>query len=537
MNLRRVLLSRLRLARHQLLAPGRGRSRARSPIVVLILLGAMTAIAISGFIALFQALAGAGAEAAELAAALGLALDFAAMSLIVLGLDATVATLLLDPDLELLRRAPVRPVSLLALKLLDALPRTGTPLLVLALPAIVAFGWVRGLGPEAAPVALLALAALWLASIGFGVALALPLLRAVPARQAREALGLVATIVLTALWLANALWLPRLADEGGAPLEGIRGGLRMASAHPALTPGRAAAAAILAVEHPTGAVRAAVDLVALPLGAILLAALAAARVLPRVLETMATPPPRAAAPRPRLPDRADRPRAWLGAVLVRDARMFFRDWTVLADIVMAAALWALLPFLSRAVFATGGAALVTTMLASLAIGLGYEVAARSVPFERRAATWMQLAPVPAGRWVLAKLAGALAIAGPIFLTGWLVLSLALRLDPAVALGTLAIGTGALILSLGLGLWAGTRFGDPRWINPRAMLTLGGRLAAAGLMIVQISFWIVLVGFMETDPAVIPRAWAVGLAVPFAIGAAALPVRSAAARLTRLGWYG
>ena len=40
--------------------------------------------------------------------------------------------------------------------------------------------------------------------------------------------------------------------------------------------------------------------------------------------------------------------------------------------------------------------------------------------------------------------------------------------------------------------AGTRFGDPRWINPRAMLTLGGRLAAAGLMILQISFWIAVV---------------------------------------------
>ena len=536
MNVRRVLVSRLRLARHALLARGRGRTRAKSPLVVLALLLAMTAIAISGFHALFRALSGAGAAPAELAAALGLVLDAAAMSLIVLGLDATVATLLLDPDLELLRRAPVRPTSLLALKLLDALPRTGTPLLVLALPAMVAFGMVQGSGLALLPVVCFALAALWLASIGFGVALALPLLRIVPARQAREALGLVATIVLTAVWLANALWLPRLADEGGAPLEGIRGALRIASSHPALTPGRAAAAAVHAFESGN-ALRAWWDLGALALGATFVAALAAARFLPRVLETMATPPPRAAVGRPRLPARRDAPRNWLGAVLTRDARLFFRDWTVLADIVMAAGLWALLPFLSRAVFATGGAALVTTMLASLAIGLGYEVAARSVPFERRAATWMQLSPVPPGKWVLAKLAGSIVISGPVFLFGWLVLSLVLGLELSVALESLAVGVAALILSLGLGLWAGTRFGDPRWINPRAMLTLAGRLAAAGLMILQISFWIVVVQIMETEPSIFPKALLVALVIPVSILLAALPIRSAGLRLTRLGWYG
>jgi hypothetical protein len=534
-NVSRVLLSRMRLARHALLSKGRGRTRAKSPLVVVALLLAMTAIAISGFLALFRALIGAGAPPSELTAALGLVLDAAAMSLIVLGLDATVATLLLDPDLELLRRAPVRPTSLLALKLLDALPRTGTPLLVLAMPAIVAFGVVGDGGVGMVPVLVLALAALWLASIGFGVALALPLLRVVPARAAREALGLVATLVLTAVWLANALWLPRLADEGGAPLEGIRGALRIASRYPALTPGRAAAAAVHAWESGNAA-RAWTDLGALAVGATFLAALAGARFLPTVLETMATPAPRAEVPRPRLPRRPDAPRGWLGAVLARDARLFFRDWTVLADIVMAAVLWALLPFLSRAVFATGGAALVTTMLASLAIGLGYEVAARSVPFERRAATWMQLSPVPPGRWVLAKLAGSVTVAGPIFLVGWLVLSLSLRLAPSVASESLAVGLGALILSLGLGLWAGTRFGDPRWINPRAMLTLGGRLAAAGLMILQISFWIAVVKLMELKLPAMPDPLLVALVVPVAILLAAVPIRSAQSRLTRLGWY-
>jgi hypothetical protein len=223
--------------------------------------------------------------------------------------------------------------------------------------------------------------------MGLGVAFALPLLRIVPARRAREALGLIAALVLTAVWLANALLLPRLAEQGGAPLEGFRAVL---GAVPTFTPGRAAAEWLAA---PLGATRAVASLGGLTLGAALLAGLAGARLLGRVLESVAAPPVRPAVARPRPAARGDRPRPWLGVILGRDARLFFRDWTVLADVGTAALLWTLLPFLSRAVFEPGGTALATGMLVSLAIGLGYEVAARAVPFERRAATWMR-SPVP-----------------------------------------------------------------------------------------------------------------------------------------------
>lgn len=534
MNVRGVLASRLRLARHLLLEPRR--ARARSPLVVSALLAVMAAVAASGFHTLFRTLSLAGATPSELGAALGLVLDAAGVTLVVLGLDAAVATLVLDPDLELLRRAPVRPVALLALKLLDALPRTGSPLLVLALPAMAAFGVVQRTGPAFVPAALGSLAALWLVSIGLGVALALPLLRVVPARRAREALGLVATLVLTAVWLASAMWTPQLANEGGAPLESLRAALRLAGAAPVPTPGRAAAAALLGSTVSAGGAGAWLELAALALAAGLLAALGAAWFLRRVLESVATTPPRPAVARPRPPARGDRPRPWLGAVLERDARLFFRDWTVLADVATAAMLWTLLPFFGRALFAAGGAALATAMLASLAIGLGYEVAARSVPFERRAATWMRLAPVPAPRWALAKLAGSAAVAGPLFLAAWAILAVSLRLSPSQALEALTIGSGALALALGLGLWAGTRFGDPRWINPRAMLTLEGRLLAAGLMIVQISIWIGVIAFLDSGSPGVPRAVVSTAAMAAATLTSVVPIRSAAGRITRLGWY-
>src|SRR5205085_11823710 len=49
--------------------------------------------------------------------------------------------------------------------------------------------------------------------------------------------------------------------------------------------------------------------------------------------------------------------------------------------------------------------LVRAMLLALTVGLGYEVAARSIPIERRGIAWSRLAPVRAHAWIAAKLAG------------------------------------------------------------------------------------------------------------------------------------
>src|SRR6185312_13758694 len=89
--------------------------------------------------------------------------------------------------------------------------------------------WVWILAP-------LALLALWAVALGAGVTVAMLMLRMVPARSAREALGLLSTATVFALWIANAFVLPRAALHGdpAAMLAAIRA---HEAAHGGATPG------------------------------------------------------------------------------------------------------------------------------------------------------------------------------------------------------------------------------------------------------------------------------------------------------------
>ena len=61
--------------------------------------------------------------------------------LLVLDLREAIQTLITDSDLDLLRRAPIAPAALFAIKLGDALPKTSLLFAVVALPAVAAFHW------------------------------------------------------------------------------------------------------------------------------------------------------------------------------------------------------------------------------------------------------------------------------------------------------------------------------------------------------------------------------------------------------------
>ncbi len=179
------------------------------------------------------------------------------------------------------------------------------------------------------------------------------------------------------------------------------------------------------------------------------------------------------------------------ATLARDRRLFTREWTVLGDVVVATLLWTLLPLASGALLVARGGELARIMLVTLAVGLGYEIAARSIPFERAGLTWSRLAPVRPGRWLAAKLASATLLAGGLLLTVSVVLAFAGRLGLRGWLESLGGAIPALALSTLLGLWAGAAFGDLRWTNPRRMLTLAGRLTASGLMLAQVTSWLLV----------------------------------------------
>jgi len=524
--------SRLRVARRDWLGAPGPRGWARHPGFALLLAGALAAFIHSGLAQGFAALDAAGADATARTGLLALALSGALLALLAFDVDDVVRSLLLDPDLELLRRAPLRPGMVLALKALDAAPRTVLPLLVLAVPALTAFLAGVAAPGAAALVAGVALFTLWLTALAAGVALSLALLRLVPAARARESLALVSTLVLTLLWIGGALLLPRaLAPGSGSPgalvptLEAMEAG-----------GGPAAAAARAVASAGAGEWRALppdlLSLAAFALAALLALALAGRFALETVLERVtggrASGPAEGAASAVR--DGRWRAPGAVGAIFRRDARMLGRSWTLIGDLLVASVLWGLLPLAGLLGGGIERAELVRLVLLSLSVGLGYEVAARAIPFERHAGHWARVAPVPAIRYVAGKLAGATAISIPIVLAVATVLVVAGAAE-GVRPGPLAgLIVGALALSQATGLWAGAAFGDPLWVNPRAMLRFAGRVIASVLVLVQLVGWLGVAMLLELAGE--SRPWLDAGWLPVLIGGllAILPIRAAGARL-------
>jgi putative ABC exporter len=527
-NLAGVARGRWRLARNTLLPRGRGR-RPAAPLIGLGIAVVFTALAYFAFTAMFEELAASGGPAAT-QGALALIAAGAMAAMLVFDLHHAVAALLLDSDLELLRRAPLGPGTLLVIKLIDSLPRTAAVPLVLVAPATAAYATAHPLPAGAWPMFPLLMAGLWAFPLGIGTALALALVRRVPAARAREALGLVSTLVLTLLWLANSFLLPRLAGESELSRHAAR-----VLAPPtwiiAVSPPYWFAAAVAAgADHRAAeAARWTALLAAAGVLALGLAGLSAARHLEGAFANLG-PSARRRAAAPRF-----RGGGAVRALVWRDWRLFVRDWTVLGDVFTGAALWMLLPLVGAPLHHAAPATLARAMLLALTVGLGYEVGGRAVPFERAGLALTRISPLPAGRWVLGKLIGGAALSLPLLGIAIMALGFTVELAPSrwIEIGLAALG--ALLVSLAIGIWIGLEFGDPTWTNPRAMLTLTGRLAAAGLLIGQAGTWLVVLEVAERMRASLPA----GALVWGPMGLAALAIVPTLAvvrrRFERLEW--
>jgi hypothetical protein len=526
MNAAGVLRSRGRMLRNLFLARGAGTRRAQA-WTSLGLAAIASAILFWIFGVLFEPLASSPEGIARAGALLGIVLGAVLVALVVFDVHYAVSALFTDSDLDLLRRAPVRPAELFGIKLIDSLPQTTMVLLVVALPVTVAFARILPVPGWALVLLPLQLAALWTIPLGIGSALALLLLRRVPAARAREALGLISSLTLTLLWLANAFLLPRMQDP-----ERITEALGAAHAWASFSPAHWLASALVSAHLGEARPAIAATLRLLAAGAIAggLAVWLASLQLEATLARVAT-----ARPRPRSGARRRR-RASGGAIralILRDARLFGRDWTVLSDVLTASLLWTLLPLVSAPVVTDLPATtLARLMLLGLAVALGYEIAARSVPFERDGFAWVRMAPLPAWRWVAAKAAGAGVLSLPLI---GLALASVLALMPGAATGwplTVALTLSALALALAVGIWNGITFADWKWTNPRAMLTATGRMVAIGLLLAQLGLWAATAHWLEADPnrnALLGVALPAVLALLLAIG----PLRWAARRMVRL----
>ena len=483
-----VLRGRLRIARSSFRASTGGRRRgAWRDLVVAGLFAFVSTVALG---ALFERMALSHVSAADAAAVLGLALTAAFAGLAVFDLQQAVSALVLDSDLALLRAAPIGPRSLALLKLVDALPATGLLTLVLVAPAVIAFARAYPLPAWAwLPLPLAALA-LWLIPLALGMSVALPLMRSVPARLARESLAVFATGALVLLWVAQAFVLPRAIEKSAdfaAPLVALAHAWSTMGAW--LPPfwlsrvmGNAASGA-----HASVAAAPLAALVGLAAGSLALYLAIATRQLERVLEPFGSA---ATARTMRASARIEPARGIVRAVIARDASLIRREWPVLVDVVVACVLWVMVP-LAAMPMNRGLGPLAGPMLATLAVGLGYEVGGRSVPFERRSLAWIALAPIRPERWLVAKMLGAAMFSIPILLVAASIIGVALHPAPASFAASLLITLSALVASLSLGVWTGIRYGDPEWVNPRAMLVLRGRLLAGFGLVLQIGLWVAL----------------------------------------------
>lgn len=534
MRLAGVARARALLLARSVVRPRRGGGvRIGATLVGLVLGAAIAAIVWSGIDVLFTQLHAEGASAREAGTALALLFAGALLGLLVFDLGDAVATLFVDSDLELLRRAPLPRAQLFVLKLADALPRSALLLALLAIPATLAFAHRWALPAWGWALLPLQLAALWVLPVGVGAALAIELVCRVPARRARETLTLLSTLVLTVLWIVNGFVLPRGAEPGGPFAGSLREMVAQVGGARAVPPAAwTADAVVAAAEHDVaGAAWATAWVVAAAASAVALAAWVASLRLEWALARVHTSPHARGARRPGA--RRVRARGLLGAVVLRDARSFARDWTVLGDVLAAGVLWTLLPLLSAPLATWDAPWIARAMLVALAVGLGYEVGARAIPFERDALAWVRLAPVDPGAWVRAKLAGASVVALPLVGIALAGVAIAFRL-PARAVGDAGLlALAALLVSLSLGLWTGARFGDPQWINPRAMLGLEGRVLAALLMVLQVAVWLgidsAVAGLAQGSWSGVRGLASVGVALPVAAGLLELAGRTVRAR--------
>jgi hypothetical protein len=467
----------------------------------------------------------------DAAAVLGLALTAAFAGLAVFDLQQAVSTLVLDSDLPLLRAAPIGPGTLATLKLFDALPPTGLLTLVLVGPAIVAFARAYPLPAWVWLPLPLAVLALWLIPMALGMSVALPLIRSVPARLARESLAVFATGALVLLWVAQAFVLPRAIEKSGdfaAPLVALA---RAWSTIGAWLPPFWLARVLGDAASGSAASGAAVPLLALvtlAAGSLALYLAIATRHLERALEPFAS-----TSGAKRVADsgtRIEPARGVVRALIARDARLIRREWPVLVDVVVACVLWVMVP-LAAMPLNRGLGPLAGPMLVTLAVGLGYEVGGRSVPFERRSLAWIALAPVHPERWLIAKMTGAALFSLPILLIAAVCVGFGLHPSPAVLAAALLITLSALTASLALGVWTGIRFGDPEWVNPRAMLAVRGRLIAGFALILQIGFWVGLL-WLAAPPEGRVHPWLAALAPIAGFLAAWLGVALSKAQLRR-----
>ena len=137
----------------------------------------------------------------------GILLTFVLLGVLITGLNQAVRALFLSGDLERLVVAPVRTRSIMVAKLLSRLPGNVSLLLIVAVPAFVAYGIGAGAGVVYYVLGLLLLLLAPLFGLGVGALLAMVLVRLMPPNRLNEMLA--ASYALFGILFALVAQLPR----------------------------------------------------------------------------------------------------------------------------------------------------------------------------------------------------------------------------------------------------------------------------------------------------------------------------------------
>jgi hypothetical protein len=493
-----LLAWRLRLAA----ASVRGRGGKRR-IVQLIAMAWVVAIFLIGSTEWFRGALGDPAIAVYAPAAVFGVLHAAFLLSLVRDMGAAIGHLFQAPDVPLLLAAPVKPRPLVLLRATEALADAATFPAPLLAPILWGYGIAMGASwiyYVAVPLVMLALLCF---SVLLGFLISLFLAPRVPVGRARSWIRAVSALLYLAIWIGLTWW----NVAGARHLEQMAGGLgRAAQSWSASGPAAwipSAWAARLILHLAAGdSILAPLALLLAGIGtlALLLAALA-----PRYAESWqrAQELARRAAATPQRRTaklaRSSGAIAWrgtearatadpgaalsLGLVLVRrDRRLIVRDTALVWDIALIVFMSSVLPILAAPVLAGRLSRLVVFALVFFSAELGFDLASRALPLERRALPWVLKAPVTPFAHVVARLVSAWLLGLP-FVIGVAALAgfVSGQSAQSVALD-LILGLIVFSAMVPIGFWAGVFFGQPEWRHPRQMLNLGGRLVLAGILV-------------------------------------------------------
>lgn len=413
-----------------------------------------------------------------------------------------VATLFLSKDLEFLFSLPIRPRTIFAAKLTEALVLAFAFVPFMFLPFLIAFGIGYRVPFYYYPALLLILFSLLIWGACFGLVAASFLVRILPARRANEIIGAVVGLVAVAFAFSFQLFDTRLGDrpfsewaktEAWQPL--IEKGKELMEGPLNWLPSGWAKGALLWVSGQNSAGS----------GEFLLLILSAAALFAGVVFSsekiylrgwlLATPKAKKKVHPVSIPVTEEKLGSPFWGVVKKDWRLLRRDFNQLLPALLLPLILVAVPFFMS--LRAGGSGGLSKILPYITVGLagiaGLQNGLRIVPLEGLAMGPLLASPLQKKEFVSAKLFFAGFMTAVELWAATFILSVVFRLEVTAFLMAVCFSTFIAASSAAVGVWIGTVFARWDWTKPNDMITIGGIFALIGILYLVGGLWAGLLG--------------------------------------------